>query len=323
MTELALALSGPITAVSKRHAGVASRMFPGHAFIGITNGVHAVRWVNRAFAALFDTWTPGWREDSTQLRHAALIPTTLIAEAHATAKDELRDHVRRSTGIEMSRNGIAIGFARRATAYKRPLLIFHELEKLRALAGRFGLITLLFAGKAHPRDVEGKDLIRHITCMAKESSSPLEVIFLPNYDVSLAAALCSGVDLWLNTPRAPLEASGTSGMKCALNGIPSLSIADGWWCEGGIQGVTGWTIERGSFEHVHDAEDEDDADAASLYEVLEGGVLPCFFHEEESYWEIMRNAIAVNGAHFNTHRMLREYVQLAYARAGIARSAGS
>jgi starch phosphorylase len=228
--------------------------------------------------------------------------------------------VHRKTGIKMSGDGIVIGFARRSTAYKRPLLIFHEIEKLRALAGKFGHITVLFAGKAHPRDVEGKDLIKHITCIAKESSPPLEVIFLPNYDVSLGAALCSGVDLWLNTPRAPLEASGTSGMKCALNGIPSLSISDGWWCEGGIQGVTGWTIERGSFERVSDAEDEDDADAASLYQVLEGGVLPCFFHEEESYWEIMRNAIAVNGAYFNTHRMLREYAQLAYGRAGIGRS---
>lgn len=210
--------------------------------------------------------------------------------------------------------GILIGFARRSTEYKRPMLLFRDLPRLQALAARFGPINILFAGKAHPRDDWGKHLIKQIHDIAPKVGDLIRVAYLPNYDIDLAASLVSGVDLWLNTPRAPLEASGTSGMKCALNGIPSLSIADGWWIEGGVQGVTGWVVRSPLNDGGVAAIDQDDADANALYEQLEHNVLPCFYEPSARWAEVMRNAIALNGSFFNTHRMVDQYRMIAYER---------
>jgi starch phosphorylase len=314
MTNLAMTFSGTVNAVSRKHVDVTKAMFPGRDVLGITNGVHAVRWTGRHFAQLFDRYTPGWRERSEQLRHASLIPIEDIQQAHKEARQALLHLIQQRYGMPFGGSGIVIGFARRATEYKRPLLLFRDLERLKRIAERFGPLNLLFAGKAHPRDDWGKRLIRELHEVATITGDSVRVAFLPNYDVELAASMVSGVDLWLNTPRAPLEASGTSGMKCALNGIPSLSVADGWWLEGGIQGVTGWVVRSPLNDGGVSAGDQDSADAEALYHELEHSVLPCFFEHPDKWGEVMRNAIAINGSFFNTHRMVEQYRVLAYER---------
>jgi starch phosphorylase len=314
MTKLALRFSGAVNAVSRKHSDVTTSMFPGSKVVAITNGVHAVRWAGKRFAELFDRYTPGWRERSEQLRHAALIPTEDIVQAHRESREDLLRLVQEKYGMPFGGSGIVIGFARRATEYKRATLLFRDVERLKRMAEHFGPINILFAGKAHPRDDWGKHIIREIHETATTTGDNVRVAFLPNYEVELAAALVSGVDLWLNTPRAPLEASGTSGMKAALNGIPSLSIADGWWLEGGVHGATGWVVRSSLNDGGIAAADQDAADAEALYHQLESAVLPCFFHHPDAWAEVMRNAISINGSFFNTHRMVEQYRALAYER---------
>jgi starch phosphorylase len=207
-----------------------------------------------------------------------------------------------------------IGFARRATEYKRPLLIFRDPARLQRLAERFGPINLLFAGKAHPHDEQGKHIIRSLNDVGALFGDLVRVAFLPNYDVELASVMCAGVDLWLNTPRAPLEASGTSGMKCALNGVPSLSIADGWWLEGGLDGINGWIVKSALNEGGSVPSDQDAADAEALYQALEDRVLPMFFRAPGDYARVMQQAIVTNASFFNTHRMVDQYRSMAYER---------
>jgi starch phosphorylase len=314
MTKLALAFSGTVNAVSRKHRDVSKAMFPNAEVLAITNGVHGVRWTGTHFAQLFDRYVPGWRERNEQLRQALLIPVEDIQQAHKEAREHLLHLVQTRYGMPFGGSGIVIGFARRSTEYKRPLLLFRDLERLKRIAERFGPLNFLFAGKSHPRDTGGKDLIRQLHEIATVTGDLVRVTFLPNYDVELAAALVSGVDLWLNTPRAPLEASGTSGMKCALNGVPSLSVADGWWLEGGVQGVTGWVVRSSLNDGGAPAADQDAADAEALYHELEHNVLPCFFNHPNQWGEVMRNAIALNGSFFNTHRMVEQYRVMAYER---------
>lgn len=314
MTRLAMRFSGTINAVARKHMDVTKNMFPDAEVIAITNGVHAVRWASAPFSRLFDRYVPGWRQRSEQLRQALLIPTEDIEQAHKEARESLLHLIQSRYGMPFGGSGILIGFARRSTEYKRPMLVFRDLARLQALAERFGPINLLFAGKAHPHDDWGKHLLKQVHEISPKTGDLIRVTVLPNYDVELAASLVSGVDLWLNTPRAPLEASGTSGMKCAINGVPSLSIADGWWLEGGIQGVTGWVVRSPLNEGGTGAIEQDDADANALYEQLERHVLPCFFGQQGQWAEVMRNAIAVNGSFFNTHRMIDQYRMIAYER---------
>lgn len=314
MTRLAMRFSGTVNAVSRKHMDVTKAMFPEAEVYGITNGVHAVRWTSPPFARLFDKFIPGWRQRSEQLRQASLIPIEDIQQAHRECRESFLQSIEARVGMPFGGAGIVIGFARRATEYKRPLLIFNDLGRLQRLAEQFGPINLVFAGKAHPRDDWGKQLIRAVHEFGSRSGDLVRVVFLPNYDTQLAAQMVAGVDVWLNTPRAPLEASGTSGMKCALNGVPSLSIADGWWLEGGIQGVTGWVIKSGFNEGGVAPMEQDHADAEALYGQLEHHVLPTFFHNHMAFGEIMRNAIAVNGSFFNTHRMVDQYRVMAYER---------
>ncbi len=314
MTRLAMRFSGTVNAVARKHMDVTKRMFPESELLAITNGVHAVRWTAAPFAKLFDRHLPGWRQRSEQLRQASIIPTEEIGEAHREAREQLLHLIQARYGMPFGGSGILIGFARRSTEYKRPLLLFRNLPRLMEIAAQFGPINILFAGKAHPRDDWGKHLLKQVHEIAAKSGDLVRVAILPNYDTGLAASLVAGVDLWLNTPRAPLEASGTSGMKCALNGVPSLSVADGWWLEGGIQGVTGWVIKSPLNEGGTGAIEQDDADAHALYEQLERHVLPCFANHPDQWLEVMRNAISVNGSFFNTHRMVDQYRMLAYER---------
>jgi glycogen phosphorylase len=311
MTELALRLAGFVNAVSMRHAEVSRAMFPNYRIDAITNGVHATTWTAASFAALFDRYLANWRSDNFYLHYAVGISLQEIRQAHEQAKQELLRQVRWLTGSQLDEEVFTIGFARRATGYKRADLLFTNIERLKQLAQNSGPIQLIYAGKAHPRDEGGKEIIRRIFEAAAALAKDVRVVYLENYDLDLGKLLCSGVDVWLNTPLRPQEASGTSGMKAALNGVPSLSVLDGWWVEGHIEGVTGWSIGEGG-----DTENDSRTEAASLYEKLERVILPLYYREPEKFAQIMRSAVALNGAFFNTQRMLLQYVENAYTRRG-------
>lgn len=311
MTYLGLNFSRYVNGVAKKHAEVAGNLFAQYEIDSITNGVHAATWVSPPVAELLDRCMPGWRADNYSLRYAESLPKIEIWKAHTTAKQQLIHHVNRETNIGMDVDHFTIGFARRAATYKRADLFFHDLDRLRQIARNAGPLQVVYAGKAHPHDQGGKGLIQRIFKAIEALRGDIKVLFLANHDMNLAKLLTSGVDLWLNTPRPPLEASGTSGMKAALNGVPSLSILDGWWIEGCIEGVTGWAIERSK-----DANEGNDygLDAASLYQKLEQVILPMFYHDTPRYQDIMRHCIAINGSFFNTERMMHEYVLKAYFR---------
>jgi len=319
MTHLALGASDYINAVARKHGEVSQELFPEHRIFSITNGVHAATWVGAAFAELYDEFLPGWREDNYLLRNALAIPKSRIVAAHAKAKTKLLRFINRMTNAGFELEHFTLGFARRATAYKRVDLLFDDPARLVQLAERFGLIQVVFAGKAHPHDEQGKQLIRRVFEMREQLRGHLNVVFLPNYDIHMAKLLVAGVDVWLNTPERPLEASGTSGMKCALNGVPSLSILDGWWLEGCVHGVTGWAIDEPAAVDAGPGAQRDPAveravDAQRLYQVLTDEVIPAYAADDDRFVEIMRHAIALNGAYFNTQRMAQEYATEAYFR---------
>ena len=310
MTELALRFSGYVNGVSMRHGEVSRKMFPNHHIEAITNGVHASTWTAASMAALFDRMLPTWREDNCFLRYAVGIPVSEIRHAHAQAKLELLRQVRWLTGIQFDEKVFTLGFARRATGYKRGDLLFTDIEQLKGISQRVGPIQLVYAGKAHPRDDGGKAIIRRIFEAAALLADSVRVVYLENYDMALGKLLCSGVDVWLNTPMRPQEASGTSGMKAALNGVPSFSVLDGWWIEGHIEGSTGWSIG----DSVN-AENDSAVEAQSMYHKLERVILPLYYQEPDKFSQVMRSAIALNGSFFNTQRMLFQYVRNAYAPA--------
>ncbi|MSP39308.1 MAG: alpha-glucan family phosphorylase [Deltaproteobacteria bacterium] len=310
MTELALKLSGFVNGVSMRHGEVSRAMFPSYEIDAITNGVHAATWTAAPMAALFDRRLPEWRRDNCFLRYAIGIPAGEIRRAHDLAKKELLAQVRWLTGTALVEKVFTIGFARRATGYKRGDLLFTDLEKLKKIAKQSGPLQLIYAGKAHPRDNGGKAIIRRIFEAAAALADDVRVVYLENYDMALGKLLCSGVDIWLNTPLRPQEASGTSGMKAALNGVPSFSVLDGWWIEGHIEGVTGWSIGD-----ANTAENDSLAEAASLYEKLAARILPLYYKEPDKFAQVMRSAIALNGSFFNTQRMISQYLRNAYQSA--------
>lgn len=295
MTQLALSLSDFVNGVAERHAEVSARMYPGYQVRAITNGVHAYTWTAPAFRALYDRHVAGWCHEPELLIRAAGIADAEIRAAHLEAKHSLIARVQQLTGIELSAAAPIIGFARRMTAYKRPELLFTDPARLEAIARRQPLHIVL-AGKAHPRDEEGRRLITLLNQQVRSLAGKVPAAYLPDYDLELAQLLVSGSDLWLNTPLPPLEASGTSGMKAAFNGVPSLSVLDGWWLEGCIEDVTGWSIDS----------------AATLYDKLENTVLPLYYGEPAGWTRLMKGAITANAAYFNSQRMMRRYVTEAY-----------
>jgi starch phosphorylase len=300
MTNLALNVSDFVNGVAKSHAEVSSRMYPGYQVRAITNGVHPYTWSAASFRALYDRYVPGWCHEPELLLRAYGIPDAAIVDAHAKAKQALIEKVRALTGVTLHAKTATLGFARRMTAYKRPELLFTDIGRLKAIAHERSL-QIVLAGKAHPRDEEGKRLIASLHRHARELADGITVVFLPDYDLELAMLMVAGVDIWLNTPLPPLEASGTSGMKAAFNGVPSLSVLDGWWIEGCIEGVTGWAV----------------GDAASLYEKLEHVVLPLYYGysgDTRGWVKVMKAAIGINAAYFNSHRMMRRYATEAYLR---------
>jgi len=310
MTYLALNLSHYANGVAKRHAEVLRQMFAQYRIDAITNGVHATTWTSHSFQALFDRHIPGWREENFTLRYALSIPPQDVWEAHDKAKRQLMDHVNRTTNAGMNVRDLTIGFARRDATYKRGGLLFRDLERLKHIAANVGQLQILYAGKAHPQDEGAKDVIKRIFQAGNSLKPNVKVAYLANYDWQLAQLMTAGVDVWLNTPQPPLEASGTSGMKAALNVVPSLSILDGWWIEGYIEGVTGCPI--GDLPNrAQVSEDQSSRDAASLYDKLEQVVVPLFYRRDP-FIDVMRHAIALNGSFFNTQRMVLQYVTKAY-----------
>ena len=281
-------------------------------------------WTAPSFQKLFDTHLPDWRRDQLSLRYAVGIPTSDIWAAHVEAKRTLVEHVNRESNAGFDREVLTIGFARRFAAYKRAGLIFQDLDRLKKIVRAAGPIQIVFAGKAHPHDREGKDLIAHIHEMRDALQGVIAVSYLTNYDMEVAKMLCAGVDVWLNTPLPPMEASGTSGMKAAMNGVPSLSVLDGWWIEGHLEGVTGWSIGDRVEACLEPQSGMDACHAAELYRKLEEKVLPCFYKDHERFIEIMRHAIALNGAFFNTQRMVAQYLHNAYrlGQANMSQSQG-
>jgi starch phosphorylase len=304
MTLLALRFSRYANGVAMQHGKVSQAMFPEFVIHSITNGVHAPTWMSAPIQEMLDENIPEWRRDSLYLRHAIDLLESKIIKAHAAAKDALLAEVAARTGLVLNPKVLTLGFARRAATYKRATLLFTDPKRLMEIATAAGGLQILYAGKAHPQDEPGKALIHQvIEEAAKLSNDVLRIVYLENYSWDLGAILTAGVDVWVNTPKRPYEASGTSGMKAALNGVPSLSILDGWWIEGCIEGVTGWAIEDGA---------DDATEAASLYKKLETAVVPLYLDAPEKWARLMLNTLAINGSFFNTGRMVRQYTCNSY-----------
>lgn len=306
----ALNLSNYVNGVTKRHSRVSNELFPGYSIQAITNGVHSYTWTSPFFRQLFDHYLPGWANEPELLVRVGGIPDEEIWEAHWKAKKELIDEVNKRTGVGMDYETLTIGFARRMAEYKRATLILSNLERLRKV-NRRGRIQLIFAGKAHPQDEAGKQLIREIFKTIETLRDEIKIVFLENYDMDLAAKMVSGVDLWLNTPTRPYEASGTSGMKAAHNGVVNFSILDGWWIEGWIEGVTGWSIgpqpdDCLSIEEARLSELDD------LYNKLYYIIVPMYYDRKDEWFKMINNSIGMVAYYFNSHRMMRRYVTHAY-----------
>lgn len=306
MTRLALNLSEYVNGVARRHAEVSQRMFPGYSVSAVTNGVHPRTWTAKSFATLYDRHLPGWCNEPMLLVRVDQIADEELWEAHTAAKAALVERVKARCGVELDPRLPIVGFARRMTAYKRPDLLFSNIERLRAIA-RSHPFQLVFAGKAHPRDTAGKGLIEDLHRHIRSLDGAVRAAFIPDYNMTAALDLVSGSDVWLNTPQRPLEASGTSGMKASLNGVPQLSVLDGWWVEGCIEDITGWAIGG-------DREAENGGDAEQLYRKLDEVVLPLWYGERAKWVAVMKGTIGKNASFFNSHRMLRHYAIEAYLR---------
>ena len=306
MTEQALKNSDYCNTVSVKHREVSEKMFPDYEFSSVTNGVHVESWTSEYFQDLFDDYVDHWRHNSERLSQALKVPDSEIWEAKNSAKEELIDLVEENTGKEMDQDTLTVGFARRMTGYKRPTLIFKDVDALDKLGEKYGGLQLVFGGKAHPNDTQGKELIQKIIQYG-EMLEHVDVYFVENYDINDSLKMLSGCDVWLNNPVRGQEASGTSGMKAALNGTPQLSVLDGWWLEGHIEDVTGWSIG----EDYVEGENEDEIDSKSIYRKLDH-IISMYENERQAWINILKQCISVNGSYFNTDRMVKEYVSEAY-----------
>jgi len=305
MTHIALDNSYYINGVAKKHAEITMKMFPEHHINSITNGIHSLTWVHPKMREVFDSYIENWFVDPSSLRFAKLIPKEELWSAHQHAKKDLIKYVNRKNNVKLSSKIFTIGFARRATPYKRVDLLFKNLTALKSVHKNVGKIQIILAGKAHPHDEEGKELIKKIFKIIKELKE-IKVVYLEDYNMSIAQKLIAGVDLWLNTPQRPKEASGTSGMKAAHNGVPQLSTLDGWWIEGCLEGITGWAIGDKK------SKTDDTKEAQDIYHKLGKYIVPMYYYNRNMWIEVMRNSIAFNASYFNTHRMVKEYVIHAY-----------
>ncbi len=310
MTLLALNLSNYVNGVAKRHQQVSKKMFAGYEINAVTNGVHSYTWTGPSYRKLFDKYLPGWTIEPELLAKIDTVPADEIWEAHVEQKNLLIDYVNKATNTNLVSDVFTLGFARRATEYKRPTLLFSDVERFRKISKQ-GRLQVIFAGKAHPRDGGGKRLIQDIYAFSKALKGDIEIVYLENYDMDIAARMVGGVDVWLNTPLRPMEASGTSGMKAAHNGVINFSVLDGWWIEGWIEGLTGWAIgprpEETFDERSCFLKETDD-----LYDKLEYIIIPKFYDDPKSWIALMKNSIGKIAYYFNSHRMMRRYVTEAY-----------
>ncbi|WP_348635417.1 alpha-glucan family phosphorylase [Methanoculleus bourgensis] len=310
LATLAFRLSRYVNGVTTAHMNFSRRLFPGFHIRAITNGVHPHTWTSGPFRDLYDRYIAGWAQEPELLVRVDEIPHEDIRHAHQQEKQVLVDYVREKNGVALDLRALTIGFARRATAYKRATLIFSDLEKLRE-AGRRGAIQLVFSGKAHPADAVGKQEIREVHNAMRDLEGEVTAVYLENYTMDLASLMTAGVDVWLNTPLPPYEASGTSGMKAALNGVVNFSVLDGWWIEGWLEGTTGWAIGPGPGAPASEAERRA-RELQDLYSKLEYLIIPTYYHRRDEWTTIMRSSIAKIAYYFNTHRMMRRYATEAY-----------
>jgi starch phosphorylase len=311
MTLLALNLSHFVNGVAKKHGEVSQALFPGFEIHAITNGIHPFTWASPYMMAVYDKYLPGWAIEPELLVRVDNIPDQEIEEAHAGAKAYLFQYIQETTGITLDPGILTIGFARRATAYKRADMIFTDPQRLLKIGA--GRLQLVFGGKAHPHDDQGKQMIQEIRRQTEIFGDKLKIVYLTNYNMDVASRMIPGVDVWLNNPLRPLEASGTSGMKAALNGVPNFSVLDGWWIEGHIEGVTGWSIGPPPLETTTDVNHTDE-DVQDLYKKLEETIIPLFYDDRPGWLKVVKNAIGKNAYYFNTHVMMRRYVTDAYLR---------
>ncbi len=310
MTLFGLNFSNYVNGVAKRHRQISQKMFPGYKFNSITNGVHSYTWVSPHFRKLYDKYLTGWANEPELLVRVRNIPNNEIWEAHKLAKKELIDHVNSKHDIEMDYETLTLGFARRMAEYKRPDLIFSDLKRLRKV-NEAGKIQIIFAGKAHPKDYQGKKIIERIFGYIEELKDEIKIVYLENYDIDLAFKVIPGVDIWLNNPIKPLEASGTSGMKAAHNGVINFSVLDGWWLEGCVEGVTGYAI--GPKPEIDKSPEEIKLmELDDLYNKLEYIMIPKYYHGKDEWINLMSNSIEMIAYYFNTHRMMQRYVTEAY-----------
>jgi len=312
MTYLGMALSRYINAVAKKHGGISKKMFPQYEIDYITNGVHLPFWVSKPFRKIFGRKWPNWRANPNVLENALELDDLDVFDAHIRNKFNLINYQKGHSWNLLDEELITIGFARRFATYKRATLIFHDIDRLGKICKNS--IQFIFAGKAHPKDQMGKDFIKKIFEAGEYlyDNYGVKVVIMENYNMDLAHMLVSGVDLWLNTPNRYREASGTSGMKAALNGVPNFSILDGWWLEGYKRNkLAGWAIGP------DDSNPDDpgvsnnwDIDSNVIYETLENEIIPNYLEHDEWIFR-QKNAISL-AAFFNTHRMIEEYAEKAY-----------
>jgi len=311
MTLLALNTSKYVNGVAKRHQEFSLSLFPGYKISAVTNGVHSFRWTCECFRKLYDRYLPGWANEPELMVRVDCIPDEEIWLAHIEAKEQLMRFVRERSGEQFDPNVLTLGFARRATGYKRATLLFSNLKRLEDINKRVGKVQVIFAGKAHPNDWMGKRLIEEIYEMKEHLKDIMKVLYLENYDMEMASNLTSGVDVWLNTPLPPFEASGTSGMKAAHNGVINFSVLDGWWVEGCIEGITGWAIGPDPKENLEEAERRH-REITQLYDKLEYLLIPKFYRNRDDWIHMMKNSVGKVAYYFNSHRMMRRYATEAY-----------
>lgn len=311
MTLLGLNLSQYVNGVAKKHGLVSQDMFPGYKINAITNGVHSFTWTSESMKKIYDKYLPGWANEPEIFVRIGVIPDNEIWGAHLEAKKKLIDYINTFSDAGMDYETLTIGYARRMTAYKRADLLFTDIKRL----GRIGTgkIQIVYSGKAHPMDIEGKRMIEKLFSYIQMLKGKIKLVFIENYNMESALRLVSGVDVWLNTPLRPLEASGTSGMKAAHNGVINFSVLDGWWIEGHIEGFTGWSIGPPPTEADRD-NNITEKDAEDLYYKLENAIIPIYYNDRKTWIRMMQNAIGKNAYYFNSHRMMRRYVTEAYIR---------
>ena len=312
MTELGLRYSRYVNGVAKKHAEVSNAMFKMETVDWVTNGVHPTTWVSSGMRKLYNKHIPGWELDPGRLVQALTIPKSELWAAHQASKLRLFARILETNGIQLDPNVLTIGFARRAATYKRADLLLTDVERFRKIAGG-KKVQFVFAGKSHPHDDGGKRLLQKIRKASKELENEVPIVFVDNYNMEIASLLTQGVDVWLNTPMRPREASGTSGMKCTMNGIMNFSVLDGWWIEGWIEDVTGWSIGPEPTESEADAKYDERLDADDLYDKLEHKVIPTYYDNHDKWVDMMRHTIALDASFFNTHRVVREYADKAYS----------